>query len=484
MSPSDLMLLDEPTNHLDLDATLWLEQWLKSYTGTLLIISHDRDFIDNVVDRIVHVEHCKTNAYKGNYSTFERVRGERLALQQASFEKQQKRRKEVEEFITRFKAKASKAKQAQSRVKELARMEDIAPAHIDSPFYFSFAQGKKAHSALANISQGDLGYDGRAILSNVNFDLHPGTRIGLLGPNGAGKSTLIASLTGDLNLLNGERVYGENVKIGYFAQHQLEVLDLQASAFLHLQRISPKSTDQELRNFLGGFDFHGDKALEPIKAFSGGEKARVALALIVWQKPNLLLLDEPTNHLDLEMRHALTLALQSYEGALVVISHDRHLLRNTVDEFYLVADGAVKEFEGDLKDYQLWLKNFNRVPTDSGQKTGELEVPVIEEKIEPVDAVEVLSAAEKKRQRQQSADARKQLAPLRKKSNQLENKVEKYQAQLVEIESSLAEADLYLDTNKQKLKQQLGLQAEIKKSISENEEQWFDIQQQIEQFDS
>ena len=334
MSPSDLMLLDEPTNHLDLDATLWLEQWLKSYAGTLLIISHDRDFIDNVVERIVHIDQQKANAYKGNYSMFERVRSERLALQQASFEKQQKRRKEVEDFITRFKAKASKAKQAQSRVKELGRMEEIAPAHIDSPFYFSFPTPKKAFSALVNISQADLGYDKKTILNQVNFDLHPGTRIGLLGPNGAGKSTLINSLTGDLGLLSGNRVYGENVKIGYFAQHQLEVLDLQASAFLHIQRISPKSTDQEIRNYLGSFDFHGDKALEPIKDFSGGEKARVALALIVWQKPNLLLLDEPTNHLDLEMRQALTMALQGYEGALVVISHDRHLLRNTVDQFY------------------------------------------------------------------------------------------------------------------------------------------------------
>ena len=397
MSPSDLMLLDEPTNHLDLDATLWLEQWLKSYAGTLLIISHDRDFIDNVVERIVHIDQQKANAYKGNYSMFERVRSERLALQQASFEKQQKRRKEVEDFITRFKAKASKAKQAQSRVKELARMEEIAPAHIDSPFYFSFPTPKKAFSALVNISQADLGYDKKTILNQVNFDLHPGTRIGLLGPNGAGKSTLINSLTGDLGLLSGNRVYGENVKIGYFAQHQLEVLDLQASAFLHIQRISPKSTDQEIRNYLGSFDFHGDKALEPIKDFSGGEKARVALALIVWQKPNLLLLDEPTNHLDLEMRQALTMALQGYEGALVVISHDRHLLRNTVDQFYLVANGEVQEFDGDLQDYQVWLKNYNRTP-DAQVKNSV-----------PDNSVEKLSGAEKKAQRQQSAEARKRL---------------------------------------------------------------------------
>jgi ATP-binding cassette subfamily F protein 3 len=468
MSPSDLMLLDEPTNHLDLDATLWLEQWLKSYAGTLLIISHDRDFIDNVVERIVHIDQQKANAYKGNYSMFERVRSERLALQQASFEKQQKRRKEVEDFITRFKAKASKAKQAQSRVKELARMEEIAPAHIDSPFYFSFPTPKKAFSALVNISQADLGYDKKTILNQVNFDLHPGTRIGLLGPNGAGKSTLINSLTGDLGLLSGNRVYGENVKIGYFAQHQLEVLDLQASAFLHIQRISPKSTDQEIRNYLGSFDFHGDKALEPIKDFSGGEKARVALALIVWQKPNLLLLDEPTNHLDLEMRQALTMALQGYEGALVVISHDRHLLRNTVDQFYLVANGEVQEFDGDLQDYQVWLKNYNRTP-DAQVKNSV-----------PDNSVEKLSGAEKKAQRQQSAEARKKIAPLNKKSQQLEKEIEKNEKQLADVEHELADTDLYTDAKKEALKMLLDRQAKTKKAIADKEAEWLEIQAQIE----
>ncbi|MDO7635834.1 MAG: ATP-binding cassette domain-containing protein [Porticoccaceae bacterium] len=468
MSPSDLMLLDEPTNHLDLDATLWLEQWLKSYAGTLLIISHDRDFIDNVVERIVHIDQQKANAYKGNYSMFERVRSERLALQQASFEKQQKRRKEVEDFITRFKAKASKAKQAQSRVKELARMEEIAPAHIDSPFYFSFPTPKKAFSALVNISQADLGYDKKTILNQVNFDLHPGTRIGLLGPNGAGKSTLINSLTGDLGLLSGNRVYGENVKIGYFAQHQLEVLDLQASAFLHIQRISPKSTDQEIRNYLGSFDFHGDKALEPIKDFSGGEKARVALALIVWQKPNLLLLDEPTNHLDLEMRQALTMALQGYEGALVVISHDRHLLRNTVDQFYLVANGEVQEFDGDLQDYQVWLKNYNRTP-DAQVKNSV-----------PDNSVEKLSGAEKKVQRQQSAEARKKIAPLNKKSQQLEKEIEKNEKQLADVEHELADTDLYTDAKKEALKMLLDRQAKTKKEIADKEAEWLEIQTQIE----
>ena len=468
MSPSDLMLLDEPTNHLDLDATLWLEQWLKSYAGTLLIISHDRDFIDNVVERIVHIDQQKANAYKGNYSMFERVRSERLALQQASFEKQQKRRKEVEDFITRFKAKASKAKQAQSRVKELARMEEIAPAHIDSPFYFSFPTPKKAFSALVNISQADLGYDKKTILNQVNFDLHPGTRIGLLGPNGAGKSTLINSLTGDLGLLSGNRVYGENVKIGYFAQHQLEVLDLQASAFLHIQRISPKSTDQEIRNYLGSFDFHGDKALEPIKDFSGGEKARVALALIVWQKPNLLLLDEPTNHLDLEMRQALTMALQGYEGALVVISHDRHLLRNTVDQFYLVANGEVQEFDGDLQDYQVWLKNYNRTP-DAQVKNSV-----------PDNSVEKLSGAEKKAQRQQSAEARKKIAPLNKKSQQLEKEIEKNEKQLADVEHELADTDLYTDAKREALKMLLDRQAKTKKEIADKEAEWLEIQMQIE----
>ena len=461
MSPSDLLLLDEPTNHLDLDATLWLEQWLKSYPGTLLIISHDRDFIDNVVERIVHLEHQKTNAYKGNYTTFERVRSERLALQQASYEKQQKRRKDVEDFVARFRYKASKAKQAQSRLKELQRMEDSAPAHVDSPFYFTFPPPKKASGALVNISQAELGHGKKTILSNVNVDLHAGTRIGLLGPNGAGKSTLINSLTGDLDLLAGVRVYGENLKVGYFAQHQLEVLDLQASPFLHIQRISPEATDQKIRNFLGGFDFHNDKALDPIKDFSGGEKARVALAMIVWQKPNLLLLDEPTNHLDLEMRHALTMALQGYEGALVVISHDRHLLRNTVDEFYLIAEGEVKEFDGDLDDYKKWLKNYARVV--------EVAAPVIVEV--PVG---------KKLSRQESADKRKQLEPITKKIKQIEAKIEKNQKQLSDIEVILADAEIYTEANKVKLKQSLAEQAIIKKDLSDNEEQWLEYQDELE----
>jgi ATP-binding cassette subfamily F protein 3 len=463
MSASDLLLLDEPTNHLDLDATLWLEQWLKAYPGTLLIISHDRDFIDNVVERIVHIERQQAVAYSGNYSSFERVRAERLALQQASFEKQQKRRKDVEAFVARFRYKASKAKQAQSRIKELERMENIAPAHIDSPFYFNFPEPQKVHSALANISQADLGYGEKTILSQVNFDLQPGTRVGLLGPNGAGKSTLISSLTGDIKLISGAKVYGENVKIGYFAQHQLEVLDLQASPLLHLQRISPKATDQEIRNFLGGFDFHNDKALDPIKDFSGGEKARLALAIIVWQKPNLLLLDEPTNHLDLEMRQALTMALQGYDGALVVISHDRHLLRNTVDQFFLVAEGRVEEFDGDLKDYQHWLKNFSR------------DTPVPQQ-------IVVDSAVDKKLARQQSAESRKKIAPLKKEIKTIESKIEKQQQKLAGLEAQLADTSIYEEENKQKLKITLADQAEVKKQLSDLEENWLEKLELIECF--
>jgi ATP-binding cassette subfamily F protein 3 len=464
MSPSDLLLLDEPTNHLDLDATLWLESWLKSYIGTLLVISHDRDFLDNVVSRIVHLEHQKTNVYKGTYSAFERLRGERLALQQASFEKQQKRRKDVEDFVARFRYKASKAKQAQSRLKELQRMESIAPAHVDSPFYFNFPVPKKVYGALANISQATLGYSDKSVLKNVNFDLHPGTRIGLLGPNGAGKSTLINSLTGDLNLLEGVRVYGENLKVGYFAQQQLEVLDLQASPLLHIQRISPKATDQEIRNFLGGFDFHGEKALDPIKDFSGGEKARVALALIVWQKPNLLLLDEPTNHLDLEMRHALTMALQGYEGALVVISHDRHLLRNTVDEFYLVANGTVTEFEGDLKDYQKWLKNFVR--------HAEVEV------IESPSAVQ-----DKKSSRKKTAKNREKLAPMTKSIRDLEELMNQLEKDLKEIQDRLADENIYKDEYKKHLSQALSEQSNTEKRLKKCEEEWLKTQDQLEELE-
>ena len=348
--PSDLMLLDEPTNHLDLDATLWLEGWLRSYQGTLVLISHDRDFLDNVVDHLLHVEHKQLHLYKGGYSAFERQRSERLAQQQSMYEKQQREIAHMEDFVRRFKAKATKAKQAQSRIKSLERMEKIAAAHVDSPFHFVFPEASQFSDPLLVMRKADLGYPAKPVLSQVGFTLHPGQRIGLLGPNGAGKSTLIKTLVGDLAPITGQRTQGEHLYIGYFAQHQLEALDVEASPLLHLQRLSPEAREQELRNFLGGFGFQGDEVLAVVGRFSGGEKARLALAMIAWKKPNLLLLDEPTNHLDLEMRHALTLALQGFEGAVIVVSHDRHLLNNTVDEYWLVADGKVEDFDGDLED--------------------------------------------------------------------------------------------------------------------------------------
>ncbi|MEX2352653.1 MAG: ATP-binding cassette domain-containing protein, partial [Gammaproteobacteria bacterium] len=352
MCPGDLLLLDEPTNHLDLDASIWLEQWLKRFQGTLLLISHDRDFLDSVIDNIVHIEHRQLFQYRGNYSAFERQRAERLAQQQALYEKQQQRIKEIDSFVSRFRAKATKARQAQSRLKELDRMQVISAAHVDSPFYFQIPESPKLSDPLLVLKDADIGYSETTILNNISLNLHPGYRIGLLGANGAGKSTLIKTLLGELALLDGERIEGQHLRIGYFAQHQLEALDLDASPLLHLQRLDPKATEQSIRNYLGGFNFHGDNALEPVRPFSGGEKARLALAIVAWQRPNLLLMDEPTNHLDLEMRHALILALQTFNGAMIIVSHDRYLLRNCVDEFWLVDDGKVKTFDGDLDDYQ------------------------------------------------------------------------------------------------------------------------------------
>ncbi len=461
MCPSDLLLLDEPTNHLDLDATLWLEQWLKAYPGTLLLISHDRDFLDSIADEIVCVEQQQLQSYRGNYSAYETQKAQRLAQQQAGYEKQQRRVAEIQQFVNRFRAKATKAKQAQSRLKELERMELIAPAHIDSPFKFVFWEAEKNSTPLINLSEATLGYGGTEILQRVEFSLQPGSRIGLLGPNGAGKSTLVKSLVGDLELLAGHRVCGEHLAIGYFAQHQLEALDLDASAALHIQRLSPRASEQEIRNFLGGFNFHGDKTLEPIAPFSGGEKARLALAIIVWQKPNLLLLDEPTNHLDLEMRHALEMALQGYAGALVVISHDRHLLRNTVDEFYLVANGGVESFGGALADYQVWLKTEALPASGSVAKADD-------------------DKQDKKMLRQQAAQQRQQLAPLRNKVKAVEREMEKLQQQLDTIEQRLAGSDIYLQENKADLQNTLQQRGALQAQLEHCETQWLQVQEQLE----
>lgn len=466
MCPSDLLLLDEPTNHLDLDATLWLENWLNRYKGTLVIISHDRDFLDNIVDRIVCVEQQKLDSYSGNYSAFERQRAEKLAQQQLSFDKQQERIAHIEDFIRRFRAKATKARQAQSRIKELERMEKIAPAHVDSPFSFTFTCAEKMSTPLVHIARANIGYDDKIILQNVELSVVAETRVALLGPNGAGKSSLIKTIAGNLALLNGDRTYGEHFKLGYFAQHQLEALDLNASAALHIQRLSPTAREQEIRDYLGSFDFHGERAFDPITHFSGGEKARLALAIIAWQKPNVLLLDEPTNHLDLEMRQALTMALQDFEGAVILVSHDRHLIRNTVNEFLLVANGQVNEFDGDLEDYYRWLSQHN---TQSNAQNTESE-----------EKISADSKVDKKAQRQQSAAQRAQLKPLTNKLKNLESQLEKYQKRLAEIETQLGDANIYDDKNKNKLQELLQEQAKVQSSVEETEENWLLISEELE----
>jgi len=466
MCPSDLLLLDEPTNHLDLDATLWLEEWLKRYPGTLIIISHDRDFLDNIVDRIVNIEKQKLDNYSGNYSAFERQRAEKLAQQQASFEKQQERIAHVENYIRRFRAQATKARQAQSRIKELERMEKIAPAHIDSPFTFTFKCNDKMSVPLVHIARADIGYGTKVVLNKVELSIRAETRVGLLGPNGAGKSSLVKTLAGSLPLLAGDRTNGEHFKLGYFAQHQLEALDINASAALHIQRLAPQAREQEIRDFLGSFDFHGDRAFEPITHFSGGEKARLALAIIAWEKPNVLLLDEPTNHLDLEMRHALTMALQEFEGAVIVVSHDRHLLRNTVNEFLLVADGSVSEFDGDLEDYYKWMQQ-QKASTAATEK----EATIANESDAKVD---------KKAQRQQSAAQRAQLKPLTNKLKSLENQMEKFQNRLGEIENLLGDSSIYEDKNKAKLQELLAEQGKLQTQLEETEENWLMVSEELE----
>ncbi|MGB1237310.1 MAG: ATP-binding cassette domain-containing protein [Pseudomonadales bacterium] len=465
MCRSDVLLLDEPTNHLDLDATLWLEQWLNNYQGTLVLISHDRDFLDQVVGHIVHMHQQRLDLYKGQYSSFELAKAERLAQQQAQYEKQQQRIAEIESFVRRFKAKASKAKQAQSRVKELERMEKISAAHVDSPFSFHFECSEKVSNPLLSLRAANCGYAGEAVLENVSMMLTPGSRIGLLGPNGAGKSTLIKTLVGDIERLGGERYSGEHLKVGYFAQHQLEALDLEASPLLHIMRISPQATDQQVRNYLGSFGFFGDDAFAPVKSFSGGEKARIALALIAWQKPNLLLLDEPTNHLDLEVCHALTMALQGFEGAVILVSHDRHLLRNTVDEFLLVANGEVSEFKGDLQDYQQWLIEQKR--NQSADKPLQRQSQSI-------------SAEEKKEQKRLAAEQRNKLRPLKKQVESLEKKLDKLQSVLSECEQQLADGDIYSDDNKEVLKETLANQASAKAEAEDIEMQWLDALEELE----
>ncbi|GGX84821.1 ABC transporter ATP-binding protein [Litchfieldella qijiaojingensis] len=472
--PSDILLLDEPTNHLDLDALLWLEQWLIRYPGTLLLISHDRDFLDAVCDYIVHFDQGRLVTYRGNYTAFERSRAEKLAQQQAEAAKQQARREEIERFVARFRAKATKARQAQSRLKMLERMETIAVAHVDSPFHFTFPAADKTSNPLLVLDEACLGYRGEegdhAQLDHVKLTLLPGQRIGLLGPNGAGKSTLIKSLTGGLPLLAGKRVPGENLAIGYFAQHQVEGLDLSATPFLHVQRLSPTASDQEIRNFLGGFGFHGDDAFGEVGCFSGGEKARLALALVAWQKPNLLLLDEPTNHLDLEMREALTEALAGFEGTVIVVSHDRHLLRATVDEFWRVADHRVAPFDGDLDDYRVWLK---------ARLEGERR-EARQDKAERQESTG-MPREDRKAARRAAAELREKLRPLKRERDRVEAEMTKVEAALEEVETCLGDADLYTEeSRKDELTETLARQGELKSRLDALEQQWLDAEEALE----
>ncbi|PSF12275.1 ABC transporter ATP-binding protein [Marinobacter fuscus] len=474
MRPSDLLLLDEPTNHLDLDACLWLENWLRKYPGTLLFISHDRDFMDRVATHLVHFDQKQLVLYTGNYSAFEHQRAERLSQQQAGYERQQARIAEIQRFIDRFKAKATKARQAQSRVKALERMERIAPAHVDSPFSFEFPVADKVSNPLLSIRHGAAGHGEQTILKGINVTLLPGSRIGLLGPNGAGKSTFMDALRGTGTLLAGERTCGEHLAIGYFAQHQLESLDLDASPFLHLQRLVPNAPEQRVRDFLGGFDFHGNEALAPIRSFSGGEKARVALAIIAWQKPNLLLLDEPTNHLDLEMRQALTMALQNFDGAIVVVSHDRHLLRNTVDEFWLVSDGRVAEYEGDLEDYERWLAE-RRKDEEAPPKRQVEEVASL-----AAAGTATLSADERKARKRLEAELRQKLSPWRKKQSALEARMDSLQQQLSGIEQGLADPAVYEDGGKERLRTLLAEQTACKRELDSAEAEWLEVSETVE----
>ncbi|AUM72477.1 ATP-binding cassette domain-containing protein [Pseudomonas fluorescens] len=462
MCPSDLLLLDEPTNHLDLDAIIWLEDWLKSYPGTLLLISHDRDFLDAVVDHVAHVDQRKLTLYRGGYSAFERARAERLAQQQQAYEKQQAQRAHMESYIARFKAQATKARQAQSRIKALERMEELSAAHVDSPFDFVFRESTKISSPLIDLSDARLGYGDKTVLEKVKLQLTPGARIGLLGPNGAGKSTLIKNLSGELQPLAGRLTRGENTVVGYFAQHQLDSLDSKASPLLHLQRLAPTEREQTLRDFLGGFDFRGARIDEPVLNFSGGEKARLALALIAWGRPNLLLLDEPTNHLDLEMRLALTMALQEFSGAVLVVSHDRHLLKSTTDNFFLVADGKVEEFDGDLEDYARWLVEYRQ-----------RNAPVSSTPINP-------DKTDKKAQRQAAAALRQQLAPHKREADKLETELGKLHEKLQKIETSLGDSGLYEAARKDELRDLLAEQAKLKVREAELEEAWMQALELLE----
>ncbi|MEX2488769.1 MAG: ATP-binding cassette domain-containing protein [Pseudomonadales bacterium] len=457
MCPSDLLLLDEPTNHLDLDAILWLSNWIKHYQGSMLLISHDREFLDETVEGIAYFNQQHIEMFTGNYSRFERLKAERLAEQQAAHEKQQREIEHMQEFVRRFRYKATKARQAQSRLKALERMELIAPAHIDSPFHFQIPKADKTSNPLLVLDRASLGYE-HPVLSDVRLSLLPGDRIGLLGHNGAGKSTLVKSLRGEIPILGGHRTPGANLKIGYFSQHQVDELDLQRSAYDHIHKLDTRSTEQQIRTFLGGFDFRGDKVMDPVATFSGGEKARLALAIVAYSKPNLLLMDEPTNHLDMDMRHALTVALQDFDGAIVLISHDRHLLANTVDRFLLVDNGKVQPFDGDLDDYRARLLAPAKPKPPATEKPAKTGKPA-------------------KRRDQDHREARR----LKTRIKTVEERLERLQRKLRETDEALADATLYQDgADSRDLNRLLRDQSGLQESIAQLEQEWLNKSQQLE----
>jgi len=470
MCRSDILLLDEPTNHLDLPAILWLERWLKRYDGILLVVSHDRDFLDAICTRIAQIENQELHLFTGNYSQFETQRAEHLAQQQAMYMRQQKDIKHIQSYVDRFRYKASKARQAQSRLKMLERMQKIAPAHVDSPFRFHFFEPKKQPQHLLGLTDAVLGYDGsekNPVISNVNLNLSAGDRIGLLGVNGAGKSTLVKALAGGSTVLDGERVLSKDTKIGYFAQHQLELLKPDQSPIDHLRVYASGDREQDHRNYLGRFGFSGERIFEPVAPFSGGEKARLVLALMIRQEPNLLLLDEPTNHLDLEMRQALSVALIEYTGALVVISHDRHLLRSVCDELLIVHDGVVDRFTESLDEYPAWLK-------DHELGTGKVEADYVSDE-------RATRQPSKKQQRQEQAQRRQRLKPLYDKVREIEKQLSMTRAELETLDERLADESLYSDqARKAELTSLIQDQAERKAEIQTLEWNWLEASEALE----
>ena len=450
MQPADLLLLDEPTNHLDLDAIIWLGNWIKSFKGAMLLISHDREFLDECVGFIAHLHNSTIELYKGNYSQFEIRKAARLAELESNYNKQQREISHMQDFVRRFKAKATKARQAQSRIKALERMELIAPAHIDSPFQFTIPETEKISNPLIVLEDADLGYSD-AIINKVKIAFRPGDRIGLLGVNGAGKSTFVKSLKGDLQLLQGNKIEGKNLKIGYFSQHQVDDLMLDKSPIDHLAKVEKKATESEIRNFLGGFNFRGDKAKDVIKNFSGGEKARLALAIIAFQKPNLLLMDEPTNHLDMDMRQALTVALQDFSGAIVLISHDRHLLANTVDEFLIINQGKIERFNGDLLDYRKMILQGPHKESSKSKKDNEDKVK-----------------------------DRKDLKKIKTQILAIEKTLKRLNRKLAETQEFLNSPELYNDSSKMNLHDLLRDQVNLDAEIKSTEEEWLELNEELE----